>query len=256
MRAPLDPAFLKAPIAHRGLHDRARAVIENSRAAMEAAIAAGYGIEMDLQLSADGEAMVFHDDDLMRLTGHSGPVSAKTARELGQITLLDSDETIPTLAEILGLVAGRVPLLVEVKDQSRRMAPVDGRLERRATRLLSAYPGAKALMSFNPHSVALCRDAAPDIARGRTTCAFEGAYWDEIPDTRRAALRSLADLDALGCSFISHQKDELQDEEVTRVAQTGMPILCWTVRDKATEDSARRVAANITFEHYQAEIPE
>jgi glycerophosphoryl diester phosphodiesterase len=252
MRVQLDPAFLTAPIAHRGLHVRDKRVVENSRAAVEAAASAGYGIEMDLQLSADGEAMVFHDDDLMRLTGQIGPVSACTAEELGQITLLDSDEGIPTLAEILTLVAGRVPLLVEVKDQSRIMGPVDGRLERRAARLLSAYSGTKALMSFNPHSVAHCRDAAPEIARGRVTCGFHGDYWATVPDLRRAELRSLNDLDALGCSFISHQQDELQDAEVARVAKSGMTILCWTVRSKDVEVNARRIAANVTFEHYEA----
>ena len=117
----LPPAFLRLPIAHRALHDRAQGRPENSRAAIRAAIAAGYGIEIDLQASADGVAMVFHDDDLGRLTGATGPVRARTAAELGAIRLTDAEDGIPTLAEVLEIVAGRVPLLIEIKDQSGEM---------------------------------------------------------------------------------------------------------------------------------------
>ncbi|MEM7545815.1 MAG: glycerophosphodiester phosphodiesterase family protein [Pseudomonadota bacterium] len=250
----LPPAFTTVPLAHRGLHDRSRGVVENSHSAIDAAVAAGYGIELDLQLSADGEAMVFHDDELMRLTGEPGPVRDRTARALGQTRLLDSDETIPTLADILAMVAGRVPLLIEIKDQSLTMGPVDGRLERRACRLLAAYPGAAALMSFNPHSVAICRDTAPDIARGRVTCAFTGDYWAHLDMARRRELAVIDDLDALGCSFISHQHSDLQSAEVSHVSDEGKPILCWTVRSAGAERAAREIAANVTFEGYLAEI--
>ena len=108
MRVPLPQAFLRAPIAHRALHDRARGVIENSPSAIRAAVKAGYAIEIDLQLSSDGVAMVFHDDDLDRLTAERGPVAARTAAELGRIELKDSTDTIPTLAQVLDLVGGRV----------------------------------------------------------------------------------------------------------------------------------------------------
>ncbi|WP_340108326.1 glycerophosphodiester phosphodiesterase family protein [Pikeienuella sp. HZG-20] len=248
----LGAEFLASPLAHRGLHDRAAGVIENSRAAILAAVEAGYGVELDLQLSADGEAMVFHDDDLARLTGAPGPVGARTASALGGLTLLGADETIPTLEEILALVAGRAPLLIEVKDQSRALAPVDGRLERRAAALLRGYSGPAALMSFNPHSVAMCRDAAPDIPRGRTTCAFSGAHWASLPPTRRRALARLDDLDELGCGFISHQHDELGSPEVAAVKASGRAVLAWTIRTKAAETRARAIADNITFEGYPA----
>ncbi|MEX2519329.1 MAG: glycerophosphodiester phosphodiesterase family protein [Paracoccaceae bacterium] len=253
MSAPTLPAaFLDAPLAHRGLHDRAGGVIENSRAAVKAAVTAGYGIEIDLQLSADGEAMVFHDDDLPRLTGESGPLSAKTAAELARAPLLGSDETIPTLAEILSLVGGRAPLLIEIKDQSRAMSAIDGALERRAAALLASYAGPVALMSFNPASVAACRDAAPAIPRGRTTCAFEEGEWAGLPAVRRAALARIDDLDALGCRFISHQHDQLESEPVRRVKAAGAHVLCWTIRNADQETAARRIAANITFEGYRA----
>ncbi|QIE56956.1 phosphodiesterase [Pikeienuella piscinae] len=251
-RPALPAVFLALPLAHRGLHDRAAGVIENSRVAFEAAIRGGYGIELDLQLSADGEAMVFHDDDLDRLTEAEGPVGLRSATELGEIRLGEGDETIPTLTEVLSLVAGRVPLLVEIKDQSRAMASVDGRLERRAAALLSAYDGPAALMSFNPHSVTECRGAAPEIPRGRTTCAFAEGPWGRLPAARRAALARLDDLDALGCSFISHQHDDLRSDAVAKVKASGRPVLAWTIRSREEEEAARAVADNITFEGYAA----
>lgn len=250
MKAPLDPAFLTTPIAHRGLHDRVKGVIENSRAAMRAAMEAGYGIEMDLQLSADGEAMVFHDDDLMRLTGQSGMVRDKTAAELGRIGLTDGGETIPTLGEILNLVAGRAPLLIEAKDQSLVLGPVKGVLERRVAALLADYEGPVALMSFNPHSVAHFCDAAPKIARGRVTCAFDADDWPAVAPDRRADLAKIDDLDALAASFISHQQDQLEGALMAK--QAGYPVLCWTVRSREREAAARNIADNITFEGYRA----
>lgn len=251
--APALPrAFFTAPLAHRGLHDRAKGVIENSRAAMSAALEKGYGIELDLQLSADGEVMVFHDDDLTRLTGASGLVRSKTAAELGEIRLKDSDECIPTLAEILTLVAGRAPLLIEAKDQSLTLAPVEGVLEARTAALLKEYDGPVALMSFNPHSVAAFQKAAPNLPRGRTTCSFCEKDWGQATGERRVALARLDDLDSLGCSFISHQYDELDTDPVAAVKATGCPVFCWTIRSKTDEAKARTIADNITFEGYAA----
>ncbi len=126
----LPQAFLNLPIAHRALHDVADGRPENSRAAIRAAISAGYAIEMDLQLSRDGRAMVFHDYDLGRLTGQSGAVCQRDAADLAAIPLRGGDEGIPSFAEVLDLVAGRVPLLVELKDQHGAMGETDGKLER------------------------------------------------------------------------------------------------------------------------------
>lgn len=250
----LPPAFLDRPIAHRGLHDRDAGVIENSRAAFAAAIAGGYGIELDLQLSADGEAMVFHDHELDRLTGETGFVRHRTAAELGAIPLKGAADGggAPTLAEVLALVAGRAPLLVEIKDQSARLTETDGRLERRAAELLSAYDGLAAVMSFNPHAVAHLRDAAPAIPRGRVTCTFGQEDWAFVPPARRAALAAIDDLDELGASFISHQHDELSHPAVARVRASGRAVLCWTVRSAAEERAARDHSDNITFEGYPA----
>jgi glycerophosphoryl diester phosphodiesterase len=251
----LHPAFLGPPIAHRGLHDRARGVIENSRAAVAAAVAAGYGVEIDVQEAACGEPMVFHDDDLPRLTGVQGPVRDRSAAELAEIELRGGDETVPRLAEILDRVAGRAPLLIEIKDQTLCLGPDVGALERRVAALLEGYGGPVAVMSFNPHSVAAMAEAAPKVARGLTSCAFGGGEWRVTP-ARRAALAELADYEAAGAGFISHDRRNLDGRGVKRVRALGARVLCWTVRSPAEEAAARRFADNVTFEGYAAAIPD
>ena len=243
-------AFLARPIAHRGLHRRAAGVIENSRAAAEAAIAVGYGIELDVGRSADGEAMVFHDDTMLRLTAAPGLLADHTAVALGRTLLLGSDETVPTLAEFLALVAGRAPLLVEIKDQDGALGPGVGALEARVAYLLAGYDGPAALMSFNPHSVAALADLAPDRPRGLTTCAFDGAEWS-LPDYRRAELANLTDAERTGAAFVSHDRKDLANPAVARLKAEGLPILTWTVRSPVEEMQARKVADNITFEGYR-----
>ena len=146
----LDPAFLKTPIAHRALHDASKGVFENCRSAMIAAIEHGYAIEIDLQLSADGRAMVFHDGTLDRLTDKHGDISDYTAAELSQIKVGSGQDVIEPLEDILRLIDGRVPLLIELKDQSRQLSQTDGRLEQATIDALSPYHGQVAVMSFNP----------------------------------------------------------------------------------------------------------
>lgn len=162
----LPASFLDRPIAHRAYHDIAAGRPENSVEAIIAAIEAGYGIEIDLQLSADGVAMVFHDYDLDRLTEETGPVRARSAAALGAIALKHGSRGIPTFAEVLTLVAGQVPLLVEVKDQDGAMGPDVGPLEAAAVQALRCYDGPVALMSFNPHSVAALAGWRPTSRAG------------------------------------------------------------------------------------------
>lgn len=251
---PLDPAFRYVPLAHRALHDVTDGRPENSRAAVRAAIAAGYGIEIDLQLSRDGQAMVFHDYDLARLTGASGPVQARTAEELDGLPLIGGDEGVPALSEVLALVAGRVPLLIELKDQQGEMGPTDGRLERSVAQALHGYEGAVGLMSFNPHSVIAMAGLCPDIPRGIVTSAFVPQFWPELPELVRARLRGIPDYDAAQASFISHEVHDLKNPRVARLKEGGATILCWTVRSARQEAIARRIADNITFEGYLAAI--
>jgi glycerophosphoryl diester phosphodiesterase len=254
-RVPLPDSFLRLPITHRALHDRAHGRIENSPAAIKAAVEAGYGIEVDLQLSEDGMAMVFHDEDLDRLTDETGPLNARTAVELGRITLKGSTDTIPTLTEVLHLIAGRVPLLIEIKDQTLVMGPTDGRLEAATADALEGYTGDIALMSFNPHSIAHMARLAPHLPRGITTSAYDPDDWAPLPMEVCDRLRPIPDYDATGSSFISHEGRDLARPRVAELKAQGAKVLCWTIRSAADEALARKVADNVTFEGYRAALP-
>ena len=255
MRVPLPPAFLRQPIAHRALHDVARGRPENSRAAIRAAIDAGYGIEIDLQLSRDGVPMVFHDETLERLTPREGWLCDLTAAELAEIPLKGGDETIPTLAEVLDLVAGRAPLLIELKDQTLRMAESDGRLEQATARALASYDGPVALMSFNPHMIARMATLAPGLPRGLTTSAYDYADWAPLAPEICDRLRPIPDYDRTAASFISHEHTDLSSPRVAELAALGAAILCWTIKSPEAEAAARRIAQNVTFEQYPAALP-
>lgn len=255
MRVPLPAAFLTTPIAHRAYHDVTVGRPENSRAAVKAAIAAGYGIEIDLQLSRDGVAMVFHDETLERITPRTGRLRDLNTTELDRTLLNASSESIPTFAEILSLIAGRVPLLVELKDQTLRMEQTDGRLETATIKALQSYDGPVALMSFNPHCLAQLAHLAPHIPRGITTSAYNRDDWTLLPPDVCDRLRSIPDYDHVKASFISHEADDLSRPRVAELAAHGAAILCWTIKSPKAEAAARRIAQNITFEGYAAAIP-
>lgn len=250
---PLPVVYLRAPIAHRALHDRTRRRIENSASAIRAARAAGYAIEIDLQLSSDGIPMVFHDEDLTRLTSEHGPLNALTAADLTRIKLTGSDDTIPTFVQVLTLVAGAVPLLIELKDQTLSMSETDGRLEAATAHALEHYSGPAALMSFNPHAIALLAGLAPHIPRGLTTSAY-AADW-QLPETTRDHLRDIPDYDRTHSSFISHEAADLSRPRVAQLKSQGATVLCWTIRSPEAEAQARQIAQNITFEGYPAAFP-
>ena len=255
MRVPLPPGLLRLPIAHRALHDRTAGRIENCLSAIRAAVDAGYAIEIDVQLSADAQAMVFHDEELPRLTGQPGWVKDHTAAALGQMTLTDSTDTIPSLPQVLTLIAGRVPLLIEIKDQTLTMSQTDGRLETAVTDALQRYTGDVAVMSFNPHSIAHMARLAPHIPRGLTTSSYDPADWHPLAPATCDALRDIPDYDRTLSSFISHEAGDLTRPRVATLRAMGAAILCWTIRAPAAEAAARAIAHNITFEGYAAPIP-
>lgn len=250
MAPPLPDAFLRQPIAHRALHDRTKGRIENSHAAILAAITAGYAIEIDVQLAADGTAMVFHDETLDRLTPDSGPVSARTSAELTRIPLVGGPDMIPTLAAVLALVAGRVPLLIELKDQTLTLSNSDGTLESATAAALDGYRGPVAVMSFNPSMMTHMARLAPQVPRGLTTSSYDPVDWHPVPEGTCTRLRDIPDYDHVGASFISHQADDLTRPRVADLKAMGAGILCWTITSPKAEAVARETADNITFERY------
>ena len=204
--------------AHRGLHDAATP--ENSFAAFAGAIAAGMGIECDIQRSGDGQAMVFHDWDLDRLTGESGPVDRHTAAALGQMLLNGSNDRIPSLREVLGLVRGRVPLLIEIK--SRRSYHVAGSCLA-VLRVLEGYQGPHAVMSFDPRVGKWFAKHAPRIVRGLVMSeehdrGLEGA-------ARRHLWLWIAKPD-----FLAYDVRDLPSRFAVAQRKRGLPVLTWTVR--------------------------
>ena len=243
----LNPAFLLPPIAHRGLHGEGRT--ENSVSAFEAAIERGYGIELDVQMSADGEAMVFHDYELSRLTAEKGPTRQKTTAELAALTLADGSN-IPTLEAVLKQVSGQVGVLVEIKDQDGAMGDNIGPLEERVAAILNDYRGPVAVMSLNPHAIYHMQRLAPDVPRGLVTCRFSKEDWPLLPRARADELAQIPDFEATGASFISHHFKSLDLPAVNRIRQSGDPVLSWTIKSEDDEHEARRLADNITFEGY------
>lgn len=246
----LPSAFLSRPLAHRALHDARAGRIENSPSAIRAAIAHGYGIEIDVQLSSDGVAMVFHDYDLGRLTNQKGPIQQRTASQLGEITLTGGTDTIPSLEEVLAIIDGQTPLLIEIKDQDGAMGPNLGALERATAKALETYRGEVAVMSFNPHSVALMAELCPQIARGITTSAYDLPDWAPLPKRVCDHLRDIPDYDRVGACFISHEVSDLNRPRVEALKRQGAAILCWTVRSLTQDAQARKIAHNVTFEGY------
>lgn len=248
----LPPSFLTTPIAHRALHNVEIGRPENSRAAIQAAIEKGYGIEIDLQLSNDDQAMVFHDYDLARLANGKGAIRMKAANELRHISLKGGEEGIPTFSEVLDLIDGQVPLLVEIKDQDGAMGPRTGVLEHAAAQCLHGYSGDVAVMSFNPHAIAEFAKHRGDLPLGLVTCGYLQEDWPLLPAATRKYLRDIPDFDRVGASFISHDVADLGSAAVKRLKDAGTPVLCWTVRSQETEEAARKIADNITFEGYYA----
>lgn len=252
---PVLPAsLLSVPVAHRAYHDISKGRPENSRSAVKAAIAAGYAVELDLQLSSDGQAMVFHDYGLGRLTTESGPIRQRTSDQLQAITLLGSDETIPMLSEILDLIDGRIPVLIELKDQDGAMGRDIGALEQAMADAARGYSGDLAVMSFNPNSVARLAEIAPQVSRGITTSQFKRAEWPLSQSVRRS-LREIPDFERTGAAFISHDVSDLNNPRVLELRAGGVPVLTWTVTSQAQAHSVSSLCDNITFEGFVAPVP-
>ena len=224
----LPVAFMGRPIAHRGLW-RTGGPPENSLAAFEAACAKGYGIELDVRLSADGEAMVFHDDVLDRLTASAGLVEEQTADELCALRLLGSNQAIPTLEEALVLIGGRAPVLVELKTPPGQ----EGLLERQVADLLAAYDGPAAVLSFNADALAWLAAHAPSIARGLNVSTVEDIGWAE---------RAAAD-------FISVQLD-IADQLGVQMWRRMGEALAWTCRSPADLARIGPMVENVMFEGF------
>ncbi len=239
------------PIAHRGYHDRSARRIENTLPAAEAAIAHDFAIECDLQPTADGRIVVFHDDRLDRLAEAEGPVSALSLADLRRVRLRDSDAGIPTLEELLDLVDGRVPLVIELKSQWNG----DRRLEKAVAPILSDYSGPAAVMSFDPMSMVAMRRLAPTLPRGMIGDDFRDGEWGNFPWPKRFALRHLFAAALVWPHFVSFGIRALPASAPLMLRHVGVPLICWTVRTPAQWEKARQYTDQITFEGFDPDAP-
>jgi glycerophosphoryl diester phosphodiesterase len=231
------PWLRTIPVAHRGYFDNASGIPENSLLAFKRALERAYAIELDVHLSSNGEVIVFHDYTLERMTGATGELKNFTLKDLEKLRLLKTNEPIPTLAAVLSLVAGQAPLYIELKTEKSPVGP----LEEKVYALLKDYQGPVCVLSFNPLSLAWFRHKAPTILRG------QNYYFPEKP---KAPLWRVAQ--ALGQSHphaVVYNHQAPHDTRALILLKPLSPLLSYTIRTAADEESARRYAHNIIFEN-------
>lgn len=237
-----DLTWLTArPIAHRGLHDGNQACWENTLSAFERAIAGHYGIECDVTFTADDVPVVFHDHELARLTGRQGGVRASTASLVTSLSIGGTEDRVPSLADVLKLVDGRVPIVIELKGEAGRD---DGFVEA-VGEALRGYSGNAAVMSFDHHLVRQFTTVMPDVPAGLTAAGSDDA-----------AIEAHFSMLAHGISFVSYEVEAIPNRFLAMVRdRLEMPFITWTVRD---QDSAQRTwseGGQITFEGFVPDAP-
>lgn len=249
MRAP---DWLTArPVAHRGLHDRARGIVENMPSAFHAAIGGNFSIELDVQLTADGEAIVHHDDALGRLNEGSEKLAALTAVQLKQVPFKDTADRMITLGELCDLTAGRVALVIEIKSHFEG----DRKLVGRVAEVLRSYKGPAVAMSFDPDQVMALKELAPDVVRGIVAQrSYDDDYWAKASAAQRHEMTALRHAFRTRPHFVAYWVNELP-APAPWIARNlfGCPLLTWTVRTAEQRARAARYADQMIFEGF---VPE
>lgn len=244
----LDPDFLR-PIAHRGLHDASVGRIENTAPAFEAAITAGFGIECDLRPARDGTPFVFHDAMLNRLIDAEGPIDARSPSELAALRYRAQSTALLSYSSLLELIAGKVPLLVEIKSD---WVEPDPRFLSAIAELSLAYRGPLALMSFDPAVITALRSLAPGLPRGIVSGMYEGMEWraDAIDAERAYRLSHCLEAGPAEPGFIAYAVDALPTPAMRFAREVvRLPLFAWTVRTPEQLAHARAWADAPIFEH-------
>jgi glycerophosphoryl diester phosphodiesterase len=231
------------PVAHRGLWSP-EGPPENSMGAFQAACAAGYGIELDVQLSADGEAMVFHDEDLQRMTGAAGRIGDRSAADLSELRLAGSDEGIPTLLETLALVGHRAMVHVELKTAYGRVGP----LEQRVHEILIDHNGPVCVIGFNPYSHAWFAERFPGVLRGLDSYSYKKA--PHMSEAQRASFANLEHVSIARPHFLALGLDMLPSAKAAAYREQGMPVVAWTVRRPDQWEAIKDGCDNLIFEGF------
>ncbi|GHA12558.1 phosphodiesterase [Devosia pacifica] len=239
------------PVAHRGLHDRTAGIIENSAAAFRAAIEAGFAIECDLQLTADGRPIVFHDDDRERLTGRTGAVADTSFEEMSSIPLLDSaaGDCPMQFADFLALVDGRALLQVELKHQ--RDEEGTDRLARAAAECLADYTGPVTVESFDPRLLVLVRKHGFSGPLGIITYDYDPeGHHSTLGEEQRFILKNLLHWHETRFDFISCAKNALDLPAIRFWRELGVPVTAWTIKSQAEADAVASACDQIVFEGF------
>ena len=232
------------PITHRGLWAPGGAP-ENSLGAFQAAASADYGIELDVQLSSDGEAMVFHDTTLERLCGVEGRLADHTAAELQAMKLCGTDETIPTLTEALTMIGHQSLVLIEIKIPFGDV----GALEKRVSEVLIDHNGPTAVIGFNPYSHAWFAKHHPQTLRG-----LDSYSYDDDETLARDLRKSYAALEHVPLAkpqFLVLGLDIVTKPPAAKLRADGLPVVAWTIRSEADWDAHKAHADNMIFEGFR-----
>jgi glycerophosphoryl diester phosphodiesterase len=235
------------PFAHRGLWSPGGAP-ENSLAAFQAACAHGYGIELDVQLSSDGQAFVFHDSRLERMTGAEGRIGERSAADLSSLRLLGTDEPIPTLTETLAEVGHRAMVLIELKTSAGEVGP----LEKRVHEVLIDHNGPISIIGFNPYSHAWFAQHHPDILRGLDSHSYADEGSRKMAPEQRKAFARLEHVSIAKPHFLALGMDMLPSPRGDAFRAEGMPIVAWTVRSPEDWAKVQDGCDNLIFEGYAA----
>ncbi len=233
--------LLNQPIAHRGLHDISKGVPENSSAAFSLCLSHNLAIELDIQLSNDGHAVIMHDASLLRTTGRDALVADLSLAELQALTLEQTDETLPSLQETLNLISGSVPLVIEIKPSPHKKEDYIRALIKR----LDGYSGPIAVQSFDPFLLMELRRQRPDIIRGQLGMNKPPAY---LNAARRYLVKSMPFLRNVQADYVAYNVAGLKSSRITKLKKRGIPILAWTVDDLDKLAISRSYANNIIFE--------
>ncbi len=240
-----DPSLWKAYYAHRGLHSKDKTVPENSMAAFARAVEAGYGIELDLNLTTDDRIVVFHDDNLLRVCGADKQVPDCTYDELQQYRLCGTTERIPLFSEVLVLVNGRVPLIVELKATKRNRE-----LCRRAAELLKEYHGPYCIESFHPALVRWFYKNRPEVVRGQLSAGYKD--FSTLPLYQSVGLSSLITNVITRPHFVAYRHQDAKHKLRLRLFKwLGGKLVCWTVRDTDDINDCLKRFDVIIFEFFR-----
>jgi glycerophosphoryl diester phosphodiesterase len=238
--------LIARPIAHRGLHDASAGIIENTPSAIQAAIGAGYGIEVDLQVTADGDAVVHHDEVLGRVTDGRGRIDACTVAELKRVPFRATADRMLTIGELCDLVGSGATLVLELKSRFDR----DPRLASRIAKVLAAYAGPVAAMSFEPWQVEMLRKLAPVLPRGMV--AQRRHRGSERDGGRHHGLAYLHRAVAAGPQFLAYAVNDLPAAVPLFLRHVlRLPLLTWTVRNEKQRQLAQRWADQMIFDGFR-----